>query len=130
MDIDASDVYINTYATQAEQREERIPLRSVALIDYFVERLAQVGGPLGDTPDMGFYTRRQAGAALRWNNLSSSTVNTLVARAMLEFANHDLRELPRSFLASHRNSVATALLLGLRSEAELRLYSRLNCDVL
>ena len=124
LDIDASDVYINTYATQAEQREERIPLRSVALIDYFVERLAQVGGPLGDTPDMGFYTRRQAGAALRWNNLSSSTVNTLVARAMLEFASHDLRELPRSFLASHRDSVANALLLGLRSEAELRLLNK------
>lgn len=124
LDIDANDVYINTYATQAEQREERIPLRSVALIDHFVERLAQVGGPLGDTPDMGFYTRHQAGAAMRWNTLTSTTVNSLVTHTLLGFANHDLRELPRSFLASHRGAETNALLLGLRSEAQLRLLNK------
>lgn len=124
LDIDANDVYVNTYATQAGQREERIPRHSVSLIDHFIERLAQVGEPLGDTPDMGFYASRQAGAALRWNSLDSSTVNSLVARAMLEFANHDVRELPRHFLESHRDTMNSALLLGLRSETDLRLLNK------
>jgi hypothetical protein len=124
LEIDANDIHINTYATQAGQREERVPLRSVTLIDYFVERLAQVGGPLRDAPDMGLYAGRKDGAALRWNSLGSSTVNTVVARAMVAFVNHDVRELPRNFLESHRETIGSALLLGLRSEAQLRLLDK------
>nr|WP_314532098.1 DUF6543 domain-containing protein [uncultured Pseudomonas sp.] len=122
--MDASDIHINTYATQAEQHEERVPVRSVLLVDFLIERLAQVAGPLGDTPDMGFYATRRDGAALRWNNLSSSTVNAMVALAMVGLTHHNVRELPRQFLEDHRETLGSALLLGLRSEAELRLLNK------
>ncbi|MGF6097483.1 dermonecrotic toxin domain-containing protein [Pseudomonas sp. 18175] len=124
LDVDASDIHINTYATEAQQREERLPVQSVALVDHFMERLARVAGPLGNTPHMGFYASRREGAALRWNNLTSSTVNAIVALVMVEVANHNVRELPRQFLEDHRETLGSALLLGLRSEAELRLLNK------
>jgi hypothetical protein len=124
LDMDADDVYINTYATQAQQREERLPTQSMTLVDHLVERLANAAGPLGGTPDMGFYTGRREGAALRWNNLSSPAVNAIVALAMKALADHDIRQLSRQFLEDQRETLGNALLLGLRSEAELRLLNK------
>ena len=124
LDMDVSDIYINTYATQPQQREERLPTQSVTLVDHLVERLGNAAGPLGDTPDMGFYTARREGAALRWNSLTRQTVNTIVAFAMNALAGHDIRKLSRQFLESQREIMRDALLLGLRCEAQLRLLNK------
>lgn len=124
LDIDASDVYANTYATEAMQREERLPVQSVSLLEHFIERLAKVGGPMGDTPNRGFYSSRRAGAATRWNTLTSNTFNSLVEAALVPFAHHDIRVFPRQFLENYRVQLRGALLQGLRSEADLRLLNK------
>ena len=124
LNIEADDVYANTYATNAMQREERVPVQSISMLDHFIERLAKAGAPLGDTPRQGFYSRRSEGAAMRWNTLDSTTFNTIIGLAMVPFANHDIRVLPRQFLESHRTQLGNALLQGLRSEADLRLLNK------
>lgn len=124
LDIDAGDVYANTYATQAAQREERVPEKSVSMLDHFIERLAQVGGPLNNTPRQGFYSSRREGAAKRWNTLSSKTFNAVIDSALVPFANHDVRAFPRQFLESYRTQLGRAFLQGLRGEAELRLLNK------
>ncbi|TFY91381.1 hypothetical protein DYL59_05360 [Pseudomonas kairouanensis] len=124
LDIDPDDLCANTYATQAEQREEREPVHSVSIIDHFIERLANAGGPLPQNPRTALYSRRKDGASLRWNNVDIQTFNTLVTMAIAPFANHDLRDFARQFLESHRKQMGEALLLGLRSETELRLLNK------
>ena len=124
LDIDANDVFANTYATQAAQREEREPLQSVSMLDHFIARLAKAGGPLGSTPRQGFYSRRREGAAMRWNTLNSSTFNAIIDATIVPFANHDIRVFPRQFLESYRTPLGSALLQGLRSEAALRLLNK------
>ena len=122
--MDPDEIHANTYATQAAQREEREPLQSVSMIDHFIERLAQASSPLPETPRTALYSSRKDGAALRWNSLDIKTFNTLVTLAMVPFANHDLRDFPRQYLESHRTQMGEALLLGLRSEAALRLLNK------
>lgn len=124
LDLDPTDVFANTYATQAQQQEDREPVSSRNMVDHFVERLAKVADPIGDTPRIGLYSARRAGIATRWNNLGSRVFNQIIDRAMLPFVQHDIRTLPRAFLASHRADMGTALMQGLRSEAELRLLNK------
>lgn len=123
VDADANRVSINTYATAAQQVEDRLPLSSISLTDHFIARLAEIGGPVGDTQRVGFYNARQAGAALRLNNLSSATFNRMVEQAMSALANHDIRDVPITFLRENQEPLSAALLKGLRSEMDMR---RLN----
>lgn len=124
LDIDAADVYANTYPTEAQPLEDRDPLQSQSMVEHFIARLAKAGNPLGDTPDMGLYSGRLQGSAKRWNTLDSRTFNAVVDQAMTPFVEHDIRTLPRQFLDSHRDQMGYALMRGLRSEAELRLLNK------
>lgn len=119
--LEATSVFFNTYASQAQQVEERTPEQSLSMVEHFIERLAGTTGPIADSPLSGFYTARLAGYALRFNNLDGKTFNAIVESAMGPFVNHDIRTLPRHFLQQHQKPLNDALLLGLRSEAELRL---------
>ncbi|MBC3302619.1 hypothetical protein H0Z09_15945 [Pseudomonas sp. SWRI18] len=120
----ANEVYINTYASAAQQSEERAPERSLSMVEHFIECLAGVGRPVPDSPRTGFYSERRAGAALRWNNLGSRLFNAVIDRARVPFFNHDVRTLPRLFLQQHQAQLSEALMLGLRGEADLRLLNK------
>lgn len=124
LDLEPTDVFANTYATEAQQLEARAPLASTSMVDHLVERLAKVTDPVGDSPRIGFYSARRGETATRWNNLDSRVFNTVVERAMAPFVQHDLHTLPRLFLESHRDAMSSALMQGLRSEAELRLLNK------
>lgn len=121
--VKAHDVYINTYATQARQEEDRPPVTSVNMINHFIERLAHTTGPVEATPNAGFYRTWRADTTSRLNSLSAAAFNTVVEDALVLFVNHDVRPLPRQFMQRHQQQINEAFLLGLRSEAELR---RLN----
>lgn len=121
--VKADEVYINTYATQARQEEDRTPQTSVSMINHFIERLARTAGPVGETPHSGFYSALRAGLASRLNSLTAVAFNAVVDDALVPFINHDIRTLPQLFMQSHQQQINQALLLGLRSEAQLR---RLN----
>lgn len=127
LDLQAEEVFINTYATEAQQREERLPHASENLVDHFITRLAQETQPLDDSPRSGLYGRRQDGAALKLNNLTAHTVNSIVAQVLPSFTFHDLRTLPKVFLETQQSQLSYAMLQGLRNEAELR---RLNKTLL
>ncbi|OPA84995.1 hypothetical protein BFW87_28090 [Pseudomonas fluorescens] len=124
LDIDAADVYANTYATQALQVEDRVPKQSQSMVEHFIARLAKTGSPVGDTPDLGLYSGRHEGTAKRWNALDSRTFNAVIDRALIPFVEHDIRTLPRQFLENHRDQIGYALMNGLRSEAELRVLNK------
>lgn len=116
----ADEVNINTYATAAQQREERAPLRSLNMVEHFIERLAHEAVSVPESTTVGFYSAPRSGIAKQLNSLSTTTFNTIIDSAMVTFANHDVRPLPQMFLNSHRAHLRHALMLGLRSEAELR----------
>ncbi|MFB3305665.1 dermonecrotic toxin domain-containing protein [Pseudomonas sp. AMR01] len=118
--IDATDVYANTYASQAQPLEERIPLQSRSMLEHFIARLANTAEPVTDVPEFGLYSERREGTATRWSNLDVRTFNAVIEQAMKPLVEHDIRTLPRQFLERHRDSMNYALMLGLRSEAQLR----------
>ncbi|WP_339428021.1 dermonecrotic toxin domain-containing protein [Pseudomonas sp. RA_105y_Pfl1_P41] len=124
LDLDPTDVFANTYATEAQQQEDRVPESSRSMVDHLVERLAKVADPVGDSPRIGLYSARRSGTATRWNNLNSRVFNTVIEQAMRPFIQHDIRTLPRLFLEGHRNEMNASLMQGLRSEAELRLLNK------
>ncbi|WP_339470849.1 dermonecrotic toxin domain-containing protein [Pseudomonas sp. EL_65y_Pfl1_R83] len=124
LDLDPTDVFANTYATEAQQQEDRAPESSRSMVDHLVERLAKVADPVGDSPRIGLYSARRSGTATRWNNLNSRVFNTVIDQAMRPFVQHDIRTLPRLFLEGHRNEMNASLMQGLRSEAELRLLNK------
>ncbi|AKS04892.1 dermonecrotic toxin domain-containing protein [Pseudomonas trivialis] len=124
LDLDPTDVFANTYATEAQQEEDRAPESSRNMVDQLVERLAKVAAPVDDSPRTGLYSARRSGTATRWNNLDSRVFNTIIDRAMRPFVQHDIRTLPRLYLEGHRNEMNASLMQGLRSEAELRLLNK------
>lgn len=124
LDLDPTDVYANTYTSQAQQQEDREPISSMSMVDHLVERLAKVAAPVADSPHIGLYSARRDGSARRWNNLDSHAFNAIIDRAMRHFVQHDIRTLPSLFLENHRNEMNASLMLGLRSEAELRLLNK------
>lgn len=122
--LHADDVYVNTYATEARQEEDRKPLTSVSMVDHFIQRLSHAAPPVEETPQLGFYGKHRAGFSSRWNSLNGKTFNAVIEHTLAPFSNHDIRMLPRLFLRSHRDALNDALMLGLRSEAELRLLNK------
>lgn len=122
--VKAEEVYINTYATAAAQMESRVPVTTSNMLDHFIERLAGTAEPIEDTPRTGFYSAPLEGVASQLSSLTSRTFNTVIEQTLAPFINHDIRTLPRLFLESHREPMNQALMLGLRSEAELRLLNK------
>jgi hypothetical protein len=123
VDADADKVYINTYATAAKQREERVPLSSISLTDHLVARLAEAAERVRDTASVGFYSARKAGVALRLDSLSSTTFNRMADQAMSAFIRQDVHDLPIKFLRDNQEQLSAAQLQGLRSEAHMRQLS-------
>jgi hypothetical protein len=50
LDLSSADVYINTYASHADEREERLPQRSSSMVEHFIARLARQAEGLTDSP--------------------------------------------------------------------------------
>lgn len=124
LDLKADEVHINTYASRAQQREERPALSSLSMVEHFIQRLAQESRPLPVSSRTGFYTKRDQGVAQQLNNISLKSFNAIIEQVLNVFAGHDMRELPRLFLENTRDKHAHSMLLGLRSEAELRLLGK------
>ncbi|MBA1428935.1 dermonecrotic toxin domain-containing protein [Pseudomonas orientalis] len=124
LDLKADEVYVNTYASRAEQLEERAPVSSLSMVEHFIERLGREGKPLPVSSRTGFYEKRDRGVALKLNNITLKTFNNTIERVLKVFADHELRDLPRLFLNNTRDKHAHSMLLGLRSEADLRLLGK------
>lgn len=123
LDLDASNVYINTYPSEAQDREERLPSSSVNMVEHFIQYLANAAWDVGSTPRIGFYGARDAGAAMSWNSINSHVFNAVIEQVAASFVERDVHMLPRRFLKNNGDEMIKALMHGLRSEAELR---RLN----
>ncbi|MBC2383209.1 hypothetical protein HF257_26650 [Pseudomonas sp. WS 5106] len=120
LELDASNVYINTYPSEAQDREERLPQSSVNMVEHFIQYLANAAGDVGSTPRIGFYAARDAGAALSWNGINSRVFNAVIKQVAASFVERDVRMLPKRFLKNHDDVMVKAFMHGLRSEAELR----------
>ena len=124
LDLKAAEVYVNTYASRAQQREERLPVSSLSMVEHFIERLGRDTPALAVSSRSGFYKKREQGVAQQLNNLTVKTFNNLIEQVLKVFAGHEMRELPRLFLENTRDKHAHSMLLGLRSEAQLRLLGK------
>lgn len=120
---DANDVHINTYATTARDIEERAPESSVSMIEHFIKYLANPIRDVSTTPRIGYYDFPLKGKSLRWKNLDGRLFNDIIRNVRRNFLKHDPRTFPGLFLKTHRADMITALMHGLRSEAELRLLN-------
>ncbi|MGY2288642.1 dermonecrotic toxin domain-containing protein [Pseudomonas sp. SDO528_S397] len=116
----ADQIYLNTYPSAAQEREERIPSQTVPMVEHFIQRLADETGPQPDSPRTWFYGPRQQGAAYKINSLSTALFNTIIEAVMHDFARHDVRALPQLFQLTHHQRLHEGLLQGLRGEATLR----------
>lgn len=121
LDLKATEVYVNTYPSRAQQREERPPVSSLSMVEHFIERLSHESKPVAVSSRVGFYNKSDQGVAQQLNNMTIKTFNTLIEQVLKVFAGHEMHELPRLFLDNTRDKYAHSMLLGLRSEAELRL---------
>ncbi|MEG8236050.1 dermonecrotic toxin domain-containing protein [Pseudomonas orientalis] len=124
LDVRADDVFINTYPSSAQQREERPPVSSLSMVEHVIERLGRNSEPLPVSSRTGFYQKNDPRVALKLNNITLKTFNSMIERVLKVFANHELRDVPRLFLNNTRDKHAHSMLLGLRSEAELRLLGK------
>ena len=120
---DASDVHVNTYATEARDLEDRAPQSSLNMVEYFIQHLADADGAIRKTPHIGYYRAPQKGVSVRWHNLDDRVFEAIIGKVRRDFLKHDVRALPRRFLDSHGADMINALMQGLRSEAELRLLN-------
>ncbi|WP_426221736.1 dermonecrotic toxin domain-containing protein [Pseudomonas sp. DWRC2-2] len=123
LDLDASNVYINTYPSEAQDREERLPSSSVNMLEHFIQYLANAAGDIGSTPRIGLYGAREGGAAMNWNSINSHVFNVVIKQVAASFVERDVRTLPKRFLKNNGDEMIKALMHGLRSEAELRLLN-------
>lgn len=117
----SQDVFINTYDSPAQEREERLPLTSQSMVEHFIERLSNDAGPVASSSRTWFYQPRDQGAALKLNSLNLRLFNEVIEAVLKVFAQHQMHDLPRLFLGNSRNTHIHAMLMGLRSEAQLRL---------
>ena len=123
LDLVAADVYINTYTTHADEREERLPQRSSSMVEHFIARLARQAEELTDSPLTGLYGPRREGAAHKLHNLGPARFNAIIETILATFAEHDLRTLPHVLLDNNRANLSHGMLQGLSGEVALR---RLN----
>ena len=123
LELDANDVYINTYATLAQEREERVPQTSLSMVEHFIARLAKQADALTDSSRRWFYGKRNAGAAYKLNNLTIATFNEVIEKVLSSFAQQSLRTLPHLLLENNQIQLSQGLFQGLSGEAELRRLS-------
>lgn len=123
LDLVAANVYINTYTTHADEREERLPQRSSSMVEHFIARLARQAEELTDSPLTGLYGPRREGAAHKLHNLGPARFNAIIETILATFAEHDLRTLPYVLLDNNRANLSHGMLQGLSGEVALR---RLN----
>lgn len=124
LDLKADEVYVNTYPSRAQQREERLPVSSLTMVEHFIERLGKEHGALAVSSRIGLYKKRDEGFAQQINSILPKTFNNIIEQVLKVFASHEMRELPRLFLENIRDKLTHSMLLGLRSEAELRLLGK------
>lgn len=124
LDLKADEVYINTYATRAQEREERLPVSSLTMVEHFIERLALETEALAPLIKSGFYSKRVQNVAQQLPSINLNIFNAVIDKVLKLFDHHEMRELPRLFLGNTRDKHARSMLLGLRSEAELRLLDK------
>ncbi len=124
LDLDANDIYINTYATSALEQEHRLAQHSVNMVDHLIERLADQGELLTDTARTGLYGKHQAGASYRIESLTVGAFNAIIAAVTPAFARHDVRTLPHLFFETRQSQLSQSLMMGLRKEAELRVLNK------
>ncbi|MFT0475931.1 dermonecrotic toxin domain-containing protein [Pseudomonas antarctica] len=120
LELKADEVYVNTYPSRAMEREERLPVSSLNMVEHFIEHLALEAGAVPTSSRTGFYSKREQGAAQQLHSITLKIFNAVIDSVMGVFVNHDMRELPRLFLGNTHAKHAQSMLLGLRSEAELR----------
>lgn len=123
-DLSAEAVFINTYATRAQEREDRLPVSSLSMVEHFIERLSLDTGPLATSSRTWFYGKRDQGSANQLHSMTLKTFNSIMDKVLKVFSSHSMRELPRLFYRNTRDKQAHSMLLGLRSEAELRLLGK------
>ncbi|MCR4538231.1 hypothetical protein NUV89_07480 [Pseudomonas sp. 18.1.10] len=120
---DANDIYVNTYASEARDIEDRTPQSSLSMVEYFIKHLADTDEDIGKKPHIGCYHAPQRRVSVRWHNLDNRLFNAIIRKVRPAFLEYDVRTLPRLFLDSHAADMTKALMQGLRSEAELRLLN-------
>ncbi|WP_449102437.1 dermonecrotic toxin domain-containing protein [Pseudomonas extremaustralis] len=120
LDLSSADVYINTYASHADEREERLPQRSSSMVEHFIARLARQAEGLTDSPLTGLYGPRREGAAYKLHNLGAKRFNAIIETILATFADHDLHTLPQVLLDNNRANLSHAMLQGLSGEVALR----------
>lgn len=120
----AEEIYINTYPTHAQEREERPPLTSVSMVDHFIKRLSGETSNVPNISTTGFYQQLEPHLALKLPSMTLSTFNMINEQVLKVFANHEMRQLPLLYLSNMSQKHAHLMLLGLRSEAELRLLGK------
>ncbi|MBW4960109.1 hypothetical protein, partial [Klebsiella pneumoniae] len=110
LDLKADEVFINTYDTQAKEREERPPVASLSMVEHFIERLSIKTGPVPNVAGIGLYEKLDPRVALRLPSITVSRFNKVIDEGLKVFASHEMRELPRLFLSSLSNKHAHSLL--------------------
>lgn len=118
--LKADEVYVNTYATQASEREQRLPETSLSMVEHFIARLGRQAEALTDSPQAWFYGPRNAGAAYQLHNLTTDSFNAAIEQVLPTFAQNDLRTLPHLLLHHNQTHQGHGMLQGLRGEMELR----------
>lgn len=118
--VKASEVYINTYATRAQEREERTPVQSLSMLEHFIERLAQEAPAVPFSSRTKFYTKGEGNVFMQLSSMTLKTFNTIIERVLLLFSKQAIRQQPHDFLVKTLAKHAHSMLVGLRSEAELR----------
>lgn len=120
LSLKACEVYINTYASAAEEREERLPQASSSLVEHFIARLVRQAGPVGASTHTGVYGPRHQGAAFQLHNLTTVEVDALIDRALGTFAQQTLGALPGMLVKNNLAHLSHGLLQGLDGEVQLR----------
>lgn len=124
LDVKADEVYINTYETPAQEREERPPVSSLSMVEHFIERLSLEAAPIAGADTTGFYKKLDPRVAQQLHSMTLSTFNDVIDRVLKVFADNDMHSLPRLFLGNVRDKHAHSMRLGLQSEAEMRVLGK------
>jgi len=120
LDLHAEDVYINTYATEAQERETRLPQASSSMVEHFIARLARKAEAVTLSARSWFYGKRVEGAADKLHNLTVAVFNRVIEQVLTTFAQQDLRTQPGAFLDNEQTRLSLGMLQGLSGEMHMR----------
>ncbi|PRA32993.1 dermonecrotic toxin domain-containing protein [Pseudomonas poae] len=123
-DLKANEVYINTYATPAQEREVRLPRSSASMVEHFIARLANEADALEASSLRWFYGNPSAGISYKIHSLTVETFNAIIDKVLNTFARQDLHTLPHLLVENNQTKLSHGMLHGLEGEAQLRLLSK------